>query len=232
MTDYLSNDLKTLRLGSIVPNFELRTQSDDNQSKSFNSFYDLINLQWSILFSHPADFTPVCTTELSTLASLSDQFDQLGFKLIGLSCDDVKSHDDWIKDINKTFNVDLKFPIIADQDRKVATLFDMLDQQDLSNRDSKGLPLTVRSVFIIDPNKTIRLILQYPTTIGRNFDEILRVCRALKLTDLRPISTPANWKPNDKVIINNSLTDDQAFESFGGKDNVEFKTPYLRLTTL
>ncbi|CAH7682570.1 thioredoxin-like protein [Phakopsora pachyrhizi] len=194
MTDYLSNDLKTLRLGSIMI-----------INPKFNSFYDLINLQWSILFSHPADFTPVCTTELSTLASLSDQFDQLGFKLIGLSCDDVKSHDDWIKDINKTFNVDLKFPIIADQDRKVATLFDMLDQQDLSNRDSK------------DPNKTIRLILQYPTTIGRNFDEILRVCRALKLTDLRPISTPANWKPNDKVIINNSLTDDQAFESFWWK---------------
>ncbi|GAA6060500.1 hypothetical protein JCM10212_007131, partial [Sporobolomyces blumeae] len=160
-----ANQKQGLRLGYTAPDFKAQTTQGDIQ------FHDWIGDSWAILFSHPADFTPVCTTELSEAAKLAPEFKKRGVKLLGLSCNELKSHGEWIDDINKYGNVDLQFPIIADPTREVAKLYDMLDEQDLTNLDEKGIPFTVRSVYVIDPAKKIRLTLTYPASTGRQFDE-------------------------------------------------------------
>ncbi|POV97728.1 hypothetical protein PSTT_14874 [Puccinia striiformis] len=157
-------------------------------------------------------------------------FEARNTKVIGLSCNKLKSHEDWIKDINLVSSVELSFPIIADSSRKIATLYDMLDEQDETNKDRKGIPFTVRSVFIIDPAKKVRLILQYPASTGRQFDEIIRVLDSLQLVDKHPVTTPANWTPGQPVIVHPLVTDQDAESIFSNP--IEYKTNYLRLTTL
>ncbi|KAK3814916.1 MAG: thioredoxin-like protein [Benniella sp.] len=218
----MSTERVPLRLGTVAPDFKAET------TQGSISFHEFIGNSWAILFSHPADFTPVCTTELGVVARLQPQFDERNVKVIGLSANDLESHGRWIDDINEVNNVQLKFPIIADADRKISTLYDMLDYQDITNLDSKGIPFTVRSVFIIDPKKTIRLILTYPASTGRNFDEILRVVDSLQLGDKNRITTPANWKNGDKVIVHPSVTNEEAATLFPGFETVK---PYLRFAT-
>ncbi|KAG0159235.1 hypothetical protein PDIDSM_6756 [Penicillium digitatum] len=203
--------------GLYCPNFKaLTTQGEID-------FHEFIGDKWTILFSHPDDFTPVCTTELGAFARLQDEFDQRE------SANDLGSHDEWIKDINEVNSTQVKFPIIADADRKVAYLFDMLDELDLQNIDSKGLPLTIRSVFIIDPNKKIRLIMAYPASTGRNTAEVLRVIDSLQTGDKRGVTTPVNWLPNDDVIIPPTVSTEDAKKKFGEIREVK---PYLRFTNL
>ncbi|KAI8976519.1 thioredoxin-like protein [Pilobolus umbonatus] len=212
----------TLRLGSIAPDFEAQT------TKGNIKFHEFIGHQWTVLFSHPADFTPVCTTELGLVAALQDEWEKRQVKVIGLSANGLAEHEQWISDINEISHVTLNFPIIADADRKVSTLYDMLDHQDETNKDSKGIPFTVRSVFIIDPKKTIRLILSYPASTGRNFDEILRVIDSLQLGDKHRITTPGNWKKGDDVIVHPSVSNEEAKTLF--PKGVKIIKPYLRLT--
>ncbi|KAH8719348.1 thioredoxin-like protein [Phaeosphaeriaceae sp. PMI808] len=212
-----------LRLGSIAPNFDAET----TQGKI--NFHDFIGDQWVVLFSHPADFTPVCTTELGAFAKLEPEFKKRGTKLIGLSANDVKSHGDWIKDINEISGSNLSFPIIGDQDRKVAYAFDMLDHQDITNVDSKGIAFTIRSVFIIDPKKTIRLILSYPASTGRNTAEVLRVLDSLQTGDKNRVTTPINWVAGDDVIVHPSVSNDEAKTLF---PQFRIVKPYLRFTPL
>jgi len=213
--------MPSLRLGSIAPDFTAET------THGAIKFHDWIGDSWAILFSHPADFTPVCTTELGEVSRRAGDFKQRGVKVIGLSANDLGSHEKWIKDINETGKTDLQFPIIADADRKVATLYDMLDQQDATNIDNKGLPLTIRTVFVIDPKKVIRLTLSYPAAVGRNFDEIIRSVDALQLGDKYKIATPVNWKHGEDVIVNNAVSNDEAAKLFPGYTAV---LPYLRTT--
>jgi len=210
----------SLRLGSKAPNFKASTTQGDID------FYNYIDGSWAILFSHPADFTPVCTTELGSVARHHEDFKQRNVKVIGLSANSLSDHEKWVEDINEVNGVNLTYPIIADADRKVAALYDMLDQQDITNVDTKGIPFTVRSVFIIDPKKTIRLILTYPASTGRNFDEIVRVIDSLQLGDEHRITTPANWKKGDDVIVHPSVTNEEAEKLFPGYKTVK---PYLRL---
>ncbi|KAI9033512.1 thioredoxin-like protein [Hyaloraphidium curvatum] len=217
----MAADKPSLRLGSTAPNF----QADTTQGPI--DFHEFIGDSWVILFSHPADFTPVCTTELGAVSKLSKEFEKRNVKTIGLSCNELGDHDKWISDINKTQGTDLKFPIIADPTRKVAALYDMLDYQDATNVDAKGIPFTVRSVFVIDPKKTIRLTLTYPASTGRSFPEILRVIDSLQLGDKNRITTPANWQVGDKVIVHPGVSNDEATKLFGEFDTV---LPYLRLT--
>ncbi|CAO3644945.1 unnamed protein product [Cunninghamella echinulata] len=207
-----------LRLGSIAP-----AETTKGQIK----FHEFVGDKWTILFSHPADFTPVCTTELGLVAALEDEWEKRNVQVIGLSANGLEDHAKWIEDINEVNNVELKFPIIADADRKVSELYDMLDHQDATNVDAKGIPFTVRSVFIIDPKKTIRLILSYPASTGRNFDEILRVVDSLQLGDQHRITTPGNWKKGDDVIIHPSVSTEEAHKIF---PSVRVVKPYLRLT--
>ncbi|KAL1934780.1 hypothetical protein VTP01DRAFT_6962 [Rhizomucor pusillus] len=211
-----------LRLGSVAPDFEAQT------TKGNIKFHEFIGDNWTILFSHPADFTPVCTTELGLVAALQDEFDKRNVKVIGLSANGLEEHRKWITDINDISGVDLQFPIIADADRKVSELYDMLDHQDATNVDAKGIPFTVRSVFIIDPKKTIRLIITYPASTGRNFDEILRVIDSLQLGDKYKITTPGNWKKGDDVIVHPSVSTEEAQKIF--PKGVKVVRPYLRLT--
>ncbi|KAF7730301.1 hypothetical protein EC973_002545 [Apophysomyces ossiformis] len=212
----------TLRLGSIAPDFTAQTTKGEIQ------FHEFIKDSWAILFSHPADFTPVCTTELGLVAALQDEFDARNVKVIGLSANGLAEHHQWIADINEVSNVDLQFPIIADADRKISALYDMLDYQDATNVDDKGMALTIRSVFIIDPKKTIRLIIAYPASTGRNFDEILRVVDSLQLGDKYRITTPGNWKKGDDVIVHPSVSTEEAKEMF--PKGVRVIKPYLRMT--
>jgi len=191
------------------------------------SFHEWIGDSWAILFSHPADFTPVCTTELGEVAIRSEDFRKRGVKVIGISANGLESHEQWIQDINKNSNTTVDYPIIADPERKVAVLYDMLDAQDATNIDSKGLPLTIRTVFIIDPAKKIRLTLAYPAAVGRNFDEILRVVDALQLGDKYKIATPVNWKSGEDVIVNNAVSNEEAKTLF---PNYKAVLPYLRTT--
>jgi len=214
-----------IRLGSVAPDFSAKTTQGDIK------FHDWLGGSWAIFFSHPADKTPVCTTELGEVAKLEKEWKKRGVKTIGLSCNDLDSHEDWIKDINELSNVNLSFPIIADADRKIATLYDMLDEQDLTNVDQKGIPFTVRSVFIIDPSKKIRLTLQYPASTGRQFTEVLRCIDSLQLGDKHRITTPVNWTPGSKVIVHPSVSNEEAEKIFG-EGNVEHAKPYLRFTTL
>lgn len=206
----------TLRLGDTAPNFEQQS------SEGLINFYDFLGNSWGILFSHPADYTPVCTTELGFTAKLKDEFEKRGVKAIALSVDDVDSHHGWIKDINETQNTSVNFPIIADQDRKVSTLYDFI-------HPNASETLTVRSLVIIDPNKKVRLIITYPASTGRNFHEILRVVESLQLTDNHKVATPANWQQGDDVVIVPSLKDEEEIKQRFPK-GYKAVTPYLRLT--
>ncbi|KAI9733051.1 MAG: peroxiredoxin 1 [Cirrosporium novae-zelandiae] len=212
-----------LRLGSVAPNFDAETTNGPI------NFHEFIGDKWVVLFSHPEDYTPVCTTELGAFAKLEPEFTKRGVKLIGLSANTIDSHSGWIKDINEISNTTLKFPIIGDKERKVAYLYDMLDHQDLTNVDEKGIAFTIRSVFIIDPNKKIRLILSYPASTGRNTAEVLRVVDSLQTGDKYKITTPINWLPGDDVIVAPSVKDEQAKTLFPQFRAVK---PYLRFTPL
>jgi alkyl hydroperoxide reductase subunit AhpC len=210
----------TLRLGDTVPNFT--QQSTDGEI----DFYSWAGDSWVVLFSHPADYTPVCTTELGTVAKLKPEFDKRGVKTIALSIDDVESHKGWTGDIEETQGTTLNYPILADADRSVSQLYGMLDQTNLTK---EGLPLTVRSVFVIDPNKKLRLTLTYPASTGRNFDELLRVIDSLQLTDQHSVATPADWKDGEDVVIAPSIKDPEVLKAKFPKGYTEIK-PYLRMT--
>ena len=205
----------SLRLGDEVPDF-----TQDSTEGSI-SFHDWMGDSWTVLFSHPADFTPVCTTELGMLASLKPEFEKRNVKVIGLSVDPKDSHERWAKDIAETQGSELNFPLLADADRKVAELYDMI-------HPGADATMTVRSVFVIDPKKKLRLTLTYPAPTGRNFDELLRVIDSLQLTDNEKIATPANWKDGDDVVILPSISNEDADKLFP-KGYKELK-PYLRMT--
>ena len=213
----------TLRLGQIAPDF-----TQDSTEGPIH-FHDWLGNSWGVLFSHPKDFTPVCTTELGTVARLKPEFDKRGVKVIGLSVDSAGDHKNWANDIKETQGAAPNYPILADADFTVSKLYDMLPEA-VSGDASKRTPadnLTVRNVFIIGPDKKIRLILVYPMATGRNFDEILRVIDSMQLGDKHKIATPANWKQGDDVIISGAVSNDEAKTKFPG-----FKTlkPYLRTT--
>jgi thioredoxin-dependent peroxiredoxin len=205
-----------LRLGDTVPDFV-----QDSTVGSI-SFYKWAGDSWVILFSHPKDFTPVCTTELGTVAKLKPEFDQRNVKAIALSVDDVASHMGWVGDIEETQGSALNYPILADPDRKVSDLYDMI-------HPNANNTLTVRSVFIIDPNKKLRLTLTYPASTGRNFDEILRVIDSLQLTDHYSVATPANWTDGGDCVIVPSITDPKELAEKFPKGYTQVK-PYLRMT--
>jgi alkyl hydroperoxide reductase subunit AhpC len=208
--------MATLRLGDIAPDFV------QDSTEGPIHFHEWAGESWAVLFSHPADFTPVCTTELGKTAALSGEFAKRGVKPIAVSVDPLESHGKWVKDINETQDTTVNFPILADPDRKVAMLYDMIHPNALANA-------TVRSVFIIDPKKVIRTTLTYPASTGRNFDEILRVIDSLQLTDSHKVATPANWKQGDDVVIVPSIQDPKELAERFPKG---FKAvrPYLRMT--
>jgi len=205
-----------LRLGDIAPDF---TQES---TEGTIRFHEWLGSHWGVLFSHPKDFTPVCTTELGAVAKLKSEFDQRSVKVLALSVDPVPSHSEWIKDIDETQNSRMNFPILADADRKVSDLYDMI-------HPNASDTLTVRSVFIIDPKKKIRLILTYPASTGRNFAEILRVIDSLQLTDNYSVATPADWQQGGDCVIVPSLTDPAVLKEKFPKGYKEVK-PYLRMT--
>ena len=206
----------SLRLGDDAPNFTATTTQGDID------FHQWKGDSWAIFFSHPADYTPVCTTELGYTAKLADKFAAKNTKVIALSVDSLEDHNGWLPDIEDTQGVAVNYPIIADVDRKVAELYDMIHPNELET-------LTVRSVFIISPDNKVKLTLTYPASTGRNFDEIERVLDSLQLTDARPVATPVNWTPGDDVIVSPKMSDEDATAEFG-----EFVThrPYLRTTSL
>lgn len=207
--------MATLRLGDIAPDFEAET------SQGKINFHEWLGDSWGILFSHPADFTPVCTTELGTVANYYPEFEKRNVKVIALSVDGVDSHMEWIKDINETQNTTVNFPIIADEDKHISELYDMI-------HPNANESLTVRSVFIVAPDKKIKLTLTYPASTGRNFDELLRVIDSLQLTATYSVATPANWKDGDAVVISTSIKDEDIAAKFPkGYDRVK---PYLRMT--
>jgi len=184
---------------------------------------------WAILFSHPADFTPVCTTELGAFAKLKDEFEKRGVKMIGLSANDLDSHDKWIADIDDISKTSVQFPIIADPERKIAWLYDMLDEQDTTNIDQKGIAFTIRSVFIIDPSKKIRLTMMYPASTGRNTTEVLRVIDSLQTGDRKGVTTPIDWRVGEDVIVPPTVKTEDARKKFGEVREVR---PYLRFTNV
>lgn len=204
-----------LRLGDIAPNFTAET------TEGTIDFHEWLGTGWGILFSHPADYTPVCTTELGATAKLKAQFDARNVKVVALSVDGLASHKSWISDINETQHTTVNFPIIADEDRKVAELYDMIHP----NANDK---LTVRSVFIIGPDKKIKLMITYPASTGRNFDELLRVIDSLQLTAQYSVATPANWVDGQDVVIGMSVKDEDIAAKFP-KGYTRVK-PYLRMT--
>jgi thioredoxin-dependent peroxiredoxin len=202
-----------IRLGDDAPDFTAET------TEGTINFLDWKKGSWAVLFSHPKDFTPVCTTELGTVAKLKPEFDKRNVKVIGLSVDPIDSHEGWSADIAETQGAELNFPLIADGDRKIAGLYDMIHP----NADNT---LTVRSVFIIGPDDKVKLTLTYPASTGRNFDELLRVIDSLQLTAKHKVATPANWKKGDDVIIGSAVTDEEAKELF--PDGWKAPKPYLR----
>ncbi|MBA4276644.1 peroxiredoxin [Flavobacterium sp.] len=207
--------MATLRLGDIAPDFEAETTLGKIH------FHEWLGESWGVLFSHPADFTPVCTTELGTVANYYPEFVKRNTKVIALSVDDLESHLEWINDINETQNTTVNFPIIADEDKKVSILYDMIHP----NANDK---FTVRSVFIIGSDKKIKLILTYPASTGRNFDEILRVIDSLQLTANYSVATPANWKDGQDVVISPAVPDSDIPEKFPqGFKKIKY---YLRMT--
>ncbi|HDZ05622.1 hypothetical protein LCGC14_0066740 [marine sediment metagenome] len=207
--------MATIRLGDKAPNF-----TADSSVGTIN-LYDYLGDSWGILFSHPADFTPVCTTELGTAAKFKGEFDKRNVKMIALSVDGAASHAEWIKDINEVQNTVVNFPIIADEDKKVSNLYDMIHP----NADNN---LTVRSVFIIAPDKSVKLTLTYPASTGRNFYELLRVIDSLQLTANHKVATPANWEHGKDVVVSPAISTADAKNMFS-KGVTEVK-PYLRMT--
>ncbi len=213
----------SIRIGDTAPDFEAETT--DGPIK----FHDWIGDSWAVLFSHPKDFTPVCTTELGYMARIKPEFDRRGVKIIGLSVDPASRHSDWAKDIEETQGTAPNYPMIADTDFNVSKLYDMLPAQ------TSGDPLTrtpadnqtVRNVFVIGPDKKIKLLLAYPMTTGRNFDEVLRVIDSLQLTAKHKVATPAQWNQGDNVIIAGSVSDDDARETY--PDGWESPKPYIRI---
>jgi alkyl hydroperoxide reductase subunit AhpC len=207
--------MATIRLGDTAPNFNAQTSIGDID------FYKYLGNDWGVLFSHPADFTPVCTTELGTTAKLKVEFAQRNVKVIALSIDSVESHREWIKDINETQNTEVDFPIIADENRKISELYDFIHPK-------ASATATVRSVLIIAPDKTVKLIITYPASTGRNFNEILRVIDSLQLTADYQVATPANWQQGEDVVIIPAVKDDEIEAKFPkGHKSVK---PYLRIT--
>ena len=202
-------------MGDTVPNF---TQAS---TAGTINFYEWAGDSWVVLFSHPADYTPVCTTELGTVAKLKPEFDKRNVKVIALSVDDVASHNGWVGDINETQTTTVNYPILADQDKTVSNLYDMIHP----NANPK---VTVRTVFMIDPQKTLRTLITYPPSTGRNFDEILRVIDSLQLTDNYQVATPVNWKEGEDVVVSPAIPTDEARQKFP-KGVTEIK-PYLRMT--
>ncbi len=211
-----------LRINDVAPDFTAETQMGEI------NLHEWIGDSYAILFSHPKDFTPVCTTEFGAVAALADEFEKRNTKVMGISVDSVEEHRKWIADIEKVSGRKVNFPIIDDSSLKVAKLYDMLPADAyLPDGRTAADSATVRTTFIIGPDKKIRLMLIYPMSVGRNFDEILRVLDAIRLADKHPIATPANWRDGEKVIVALGLDDEQAKETFG---DVEVVLPYLRYT--
>ena len=204
-----------VRLGDEAPDFSAETTAGPI------NFHEWLGDSWGVLFSHPADFTPVCTTELGVVANIEEEFKKRGVKIIALSVNSVDDHEGWIADINETQNANLAFPLIADPNRKVAGLYDMIHPNALDN-------MTVRSVFVIGPDKKVKLTLTYPASTGRNFDEILRVIDSLQLTANYSVATPANWQDGDDCIVVPALSDEEATEKF--PQGFTAVKPYLRVT--
>ena len=201
-----------IRLGDDAPNFSAETTEGEID------FYDWKDGQWAVLFSHPADFTPVCTTELGYLASIKGEFDKRNTKVIAVSVDPIESHNGWSADIGEVTGTELNYPIIADPDRKVAEAYDMI-------HPGEGDTSTVRSVFVVGPDNNVKLSLTYPKSTGRNFDEIVRVIDSLQVTAAHGLSTPAQWQKGDKVIVPPTVSTEDAKEKYA---DVDEKKPYLR----
>jgi len=205
----------SLRLGDTAPNFKAKTSTGEID------FYEYLGDSWGVLFSHPGDYTPVCTTELGRTAALKDEFTKRNVKVVALSVDSVESHHGWINDINETQDVEVNFPIIADESREISEAYDMI-------HPNASATATVRSLFIIAPDKTVKLIISYPASTGRNFQEILRVIDSLQLTANYSVSTPADWKEGEEVVISPAIKNEDIQAKFP-KGHTALK-PYLRLT--
>lgn len=205
----------SIKLGDIAPNFQAKTSIGDID------FYEFLGDNWGVLFSHPADYTPVCTTELGATAAFQSEFDKRGVKVLALSVDGVESHKGWVKDINETQKVDVQYPIIADEDRVVSNLYDFIHPNAIATA-------TVRSLLIIGPDKKVKLIITYPASTGRNFNEVIRVIDSLQLTANQGFSTPANWNPGEDVVISPAISTEDAKAKF--PKGVREVKPYLRFT--
>ena len=213
-----------LKINEVAPNFTAVT------THGKIDFHEWIGESWVILFSHPKDFTPVCTTELGYMASIENEFTKRNCKLIGLSIDSVEDHNLWKKDIEEVQGTSVNYPLIADENLNIAKLYNMLPADEEPGKSRTAMTnATVRSIFLIDTEKKIRMMLTYPMTTGRNFEEILRVLDSVQLTSKHKVATPANWKKNDKVIIIPALSDDEAKNTFGEFEKIK---PYLRFTKL
>ncbi|HEX6191513.1 MAG TPA: peroxiredoxin [Chitinophagaceae bacterium] len=204
-----------LRLGDAAPNFKAKTTAGEID------FYEYLGNGWGILFSHPADYTPVCTTELGKTALLKEEFAKRNVKVLAVSVDPLDKHEGWVKDINETQNTVVNFPLIADEDRKVATLYDMIHPE-------ASATATVRSLFVIGPDKTVKLMITYPASTGRNFVEVLRVIDSLQLTANHSVATPADWKHGEDVIVVPAVSTEDAIKKF--PKGVKVVKPYLRYT--
>jgi alkyl hydroperoxide reductase subunit AhpC/uncharacterized protein (DUF924 family) len=211
-----------IRIGDSVPDFSIET------SQGRINFHEFMGDSWCVLFSHPSDSTPVCTTEFGATAKLDDEWRKRGVKVIGLSVDGTEEHARWIADINETQHTTVRFPIIADKDRRIAMLFGMLDATNFRRGPDLGTTMTVRNVFIISPAKRVELILAYPASVGRNFDEILRVLDALQLSSKYRVATPANWRPGDDTVVLPFISDEEAERMFGDQGGVRKVRSYLR----
>lgn len=205
----------SLRLGDKAPNFRAQTTIGEID------FYEYLGDSWGVLFSHPADYTPVCTTELGRTAKLKEEFDKRGVKVLAVSVDPLDKHHGWVKDINETQSCEVDFPIIADENREVASLYDMI-------HPNASATATVRSLFIIGPDKAVKLMITYPASTGRNFNEILRVIDSLQLTANHSVATPANWEEGEEVIVLPSISTEDAIKKF--PKGVKEVKPYLRYT--
>ncbi len=204
-----------LRLGDVAPNFKAQTTAGEID------FYEYLGNSWGILFSHPADYTPVCTTELGKTALLKDEFAKRNVKVLAVSVDPLDRHAGWVNDINETQNVEVNFPLIADSDRNVATLYDMI-------HPNASATATVRSLFVIGPDKLVKLVITYPASTGRNFNEVLRVVDSLQLTANHSVATPADWNHGEDVIVVPAVTTEDALKKF--PKGVKVVKPYLRYT--
>ncbi len=212
----------SLRINDLAPNFQAET------TQGPIDFYEWIGEGWAVLFSHPKDFTPVCTTELGYMARIQPEFEKRNTKIIGLSIDPLEEHQEWLKDVEAVGGAKVTYPLIADTSLGIAKLYNMFpaDETGTSEGRTAALNATVRSVFVVGPDRRIKLILTYPMTTGRNFDEVLRVLDAMQLTDKHQVATPVNWKSGEKVIIVPTIPDDEAKDIYpGGWETV---TPYLR----